>query len=444
MGAISDIVDIVKLTKDISKDKVDVNTAAKLFGKAKSISSMASKYIIEYPVAVTSRITNVKTAIAIAKQVEIECARFIILTSGLDPIIKDGKIEDKIDQIMTSNESNKYIKWNLRPATDKDFENGQIFMSEHYSNEEYKFPKLKRSRFSLEADTIEVLDENGNPIDNQKNKKDSGNSTDNQKNKKNDEDSMDENNKKNSTYYTIYNKDITSNAMKTLNKIGPTIVNIRLTIQNSGGGFQTIDVPLAIKASLQFLDSDDIVQIIENTHSNKNMLFNFIKLTTGQISFFKDYLFQLENAKNDMRREYELGRYPFYRRLIDAKNRNKFKRITDMIPVLKKFITETNRKDMPMCTIVVTTDEITSATKTHLNYILKHRNSITDIIDTYMLLCFGIIDELNEIIYFFFSGIDEPYICDIKKLGSTTGGSDKVMEELSKLLIQTTKYSLTK
>lgn len=440
MGAISDIVDIVKLTKDISKDKVDVNTAAKLFGKAKSISSMASKYIIEYPVAVTSRITNVKTAIAIAKQVEIECARFIILTSGLDPVINNGRIEDKIDQLMTSNESNKYIKWNLRPATDKDFENGQIFMSEHYSNEEYKFPKLKRSRFSLEADTIEVLDENGKLVTEETTTEEPAENNSNN----NENSTHGQNNRKDSTYYTIYNKDITSNAMKTLNKIGPTIVNIRLTIQNSGGGFQTIDVPLAIKASLQFLDSDDIVQIIENTHSNKNMLFNFIKLTTGQISFFKDYLFQLENAKNDMRREYELGRYPFYRRLIDAKNRNKFKRITDMIPVLKNFITKTNRKDMPMCTIVVTIDEITSATKTHLNYILKHRNSITDIIDTYMLLCFGIIDELNEIIYFFFSGIDEPYICDIKKLGSSTGGADKVMEELSKLLIQTTKYSLTK
>ena len=88
MGFIlSDIITLRKLANKIKQDagldSENAKTAAACWSKAKAISAQAAKYVMEYPVACSRQITDYKKALAIAKQVELDCARFVILASGL-------------------------------------------------------------------------------------------------------------------------------------------------------------------------------------------------------------------------------------------------------------------------------------------------------------------------------------------------------------------------
>lgn len=421
LTAFFDIVGLAKETqKKMNLDKEDVDALTGLFGKARSISSAAAKYIIEYPVAISNRVSDFKTALSIAKQVELECARFIILTSGLNPVVdmsKDDSIKAHLSNLTTSVEG---LSFNIGEPNFREVLSAEEYMNDIYSAEEYN--SFKKSAFSQELQIVDVdsvagdddLSAGGGVLGNKL---------------------------KDAKRETIKNATELNTTMNKLSKIGPTIINVNLILANDGGiSDKEISVPLAIKATLQYIDSTDITQIVENTNSSSKKLLDFIKLTSGQTRFFRGFLFQLDKVAADIERERQLGAYPFYRRLIDAKNRYRIKSIKEMIPIIGKFIGSKTQKDMPMCTIVVTTDELVDATKLHFNYILKNKQHIQNIIDTYMLLCFGIVDELNSVVYYFYSGIPEPTIIELSKLGNT-GGDDgninaKLIESLAKVVIR--------
>ena len=71
MSAITELVDVVGIAKNITKDNDNMKAVAetaKLFRNAKAISASANKYVVNYPVIVSTRVSNYKTALAIAKQ----------------------------------------------------------------------------------------------------------------------------------------------------------------------------------------------------------------------------------------------------------------------------------------------------------------------------------------------------------------------------------------
>ena len=112
MGFISDVITLTRLANKIKQDagldSENMKTAAACWSKAKAISAQAAKYVMEYPVACSSQITDYKKALAIAKQVELDCARFVILASGLNPIVDrkhNDTIEAHLNSMVTSFES---------------------------------------------------------------------------------------------------------------------------------------------------------------------------------------------------------------------------------------------------------------------------------------------------------------------------------------------------
>jgi len=122
---ISGLFDLVSLSKKAAKESKinpnDAKTVASVFQKAKSISSQASKYVLEYPTLCSSNITDYNTALAITKQVELDCAKFIILASGLNPFVrldKNDTIEAHINDLMTSYESYSGLKVSITPASE--------------------------------------------------------------------------------------------------------------------------------------------------------------------------------------------------------------------------------------------------------------------------------------------------------------------------------------
>lgn len=511
MGFLTDFFELKRLAKEIKKganlDSTNMRTAAACWTKAKAISAQASKYVLEYPVACTNQITDYARALAIAKQVELDCARFVILASGLNPIVdrKNGDtIEAHLNEMISSFESYG-LPCTIEPATKEFIAAGKEYMDNYYSTELYSTYKDDMSEESLvqsnEMDNVNAFTDNGDDPTIPPATDINGNVIDN------DYDKMFENvthmshgRSKDGTggsimagfqepseqefkdiYYNMtgtelktpeelaasgadletaranynkyYNKYLqmrktsinntqaafnnNADILKKLQNVGPTIITITLYLTDGAGGQRAIQLPLAIKSSIQFIESPDLMRVLAGTQNNSRNLAKFIKVTTGQMSFFKDWLFAINETNSDIEREQALGTVPIFRRLLDAKNRYRVKTIAATRPRLAKFVAGKSQKDLPMCTIVCTTEELEEAFKQKWTYIYKNRKIIDEIIDTYMLLGFGVVDTTSDYIYIFYAGEADPQIIEMSKLGG--GGSTDPNKALADALVNTTR-----
>lgn len=440
MSAITELVDVVGMAKSIGKDSDNMKAVAdtaKLFKNAKAISASASKYVVNYPVIVSTRVSNYKTALAIAKHVELECARFIILASGLDPVVSsNATVGDKLNNLfMTSEES---LKFTITKASDEEFYSVENYLKSYYNlKKQDSFKKVSsfvQSNEMKDTDTTTTEPDDENETVNELTvddltedekaygRKHLGIDVDNidlDKMKPEDKTKLFNRLKKETQNFNYEEDNAILKNLTKLTKVGPTIVRIKLYINTNTT--QYVEVPIAVKATLQYADSSDCVSLLRGTQTFSNRFQNLIKIISGE-TCFAEWLFQMEKAKNDVRREKELGKVPFYRNLINNKNRYRLKNLFGSIPLLKDFVAKKTKKDMPICTIVVHHDEITEALGYRLSKIVDEPAIVQRIIDTYMLLGVGIVDDINDVIYFLFSGEDEYRIVEIDKVGQ--GGSD--------------------
>ena len=503
MGFISDVITLTRLANKIKQDagldSENAKTAAACWSKAKAISAQASKYVMEYPVACSSQITDYKKALAIAKQVELDCARFVILASGLNPIVdrKHGDtIEAHLNSMVTSFESYG-VPCTIEPATTEFINAGREYMDKYFSTELYHTYKDEDTdkdsvAMSTEVGTINAFNDegddenvmnsptdlNGNDYDTffrkatpnngeselatfkeptEENFKELYFQLTGQQMKTPDElkDEGVDYDKAKADYDAAFDKYsnimkqtkismATANArdnadiLRKLQDVGPTIVTITLYLTDGAGGQRAIQLPLAIKSSLQFVDSIDLMTVLSRTNTNNRKLDRFIKVTSGQMGFFKDWLASLSEINEDVEREKALGKVPIFRRLLDAKNRYRIKSIAETRPRLAKFIAGKNQKDLPMCTIICTVAELEEAYNQKWTYIYRTRKIIDEIIDTYMLLGFGVVDTTSDYIYLFYAGESEPQIIAMDKLGNN-GGSDNTNKSLAEAIANTTR-----
>lgn len=465
---LSDLINITNILKlassKVDKDgNKDLKTISQAYGKAKAISAKASKYILQYPVACSDSITDFKVALSIAKQVELDCARFYILASGLDPVIEaknKDTIEAHIDRLTQAGESltRSYgYPVKITKASEEDIENAKEALK--YYDVPYEISKpssIAKTFHSMEmvSTNVESSVSEEEPMDSNQTKSETDPSI---KTPKNPEDVTSDNwepgdpapegfivdydrSGKVVLKPSVVENSIDPTFIAKLGRAAPTVINVEL-ILNDVGGQRTIKIPLAFKSDLQFINSKDIHDLLKSVDNAGKKLQTFIKLTSGEINFFKDWLFAIEDAKKDTEKERLIGRVPIFRQLMNAKMTYRIKSIVEAIPFfggkLKDLIAKKSQKDLPMCTVVVTDHDFETATGVPLNRALNGTNKIiTQILDTYMLLGFGITDELNEVIYFFYSGEDGYSTVKINELAANSSDkpvSDKLTELLSNM-----------
>jgi hypothetical protein len=490
-AVISELFDLVSLSKKAAKESKlnpnDAKTVASVFQKAKSISSQASKYVLEYPTLCSSNITDYNTALAITKQVELDCAKFIILASGLNPFVrldKNDTIEAHINNLMTSYESVSGLKVSITPADEEYVRAVENYMVDgSRPTQEYKHFKEnvlsteKYSFMSREWEEVnvndEITDENAEAsepeamtFDGEGGYKqiieDIVNAYSSQPDstltsivkplssyvdpsKAKDEKEY----KKAEEYYKELMRErinsrsagLQSDVLKKLGGHAPTIVTIKFNVVDGNGSNVVFDVPLAVKSSLIFVNAIDVADLVSKVKTPGSKLLNLIKLTTGQINFFKDLILGLDESRKDVDREKNLGHMPYFRQLMANKNRYKLKNIAETIKPLKGIIAKKSQKDLPMFTIIMTEEELTEAAGIRFSYMLKDRTKFIDyFLDTYMLLGLGVVDPENEVIYFFHAGEDGYDTVSIPAMiKNATGGSSSDQSSLIKALASMTK-----
>ena len=446
MGNLSSLIDITGILKSEASKRDPsggsyTKAIGKAYSKAKSISERASKYILQYPVAVSGSITDLKTALAIAKQVEFDCARFYILASGLQPVIDYGKgdtIQAHLDALQTGAESLGY-PCKITRATDEDIRRSIENLS--YIDKPYELfgreSLLAKNVYSQEIkidDDVEVEQAEANNDESNNAVVDEGSLTGTTTQAPSEDTDKDDN--KQPTAFMSPNG-VSKKDLEALGKAAPTVFTLEFIIHDIAGG-RSIKVPMAIKSDLQFINREEIKRLVTEVDSPGSWLHTLIKLTTGEISFFKDLIFAADRAKKDVEAERVLGNAPISRRLIDARNRYRAKSsanaITKLVNKCKDIIAKKNYKDLPMITVVMTEQDFEEASGIRVNRVLSGASKLVEqIIDTYMLLGFGIVDEMKDVAYFFYAGEEGYSTVKLSEMGSN--GSDKnVGEKLTDVL----------
>lgn len=92
---------------------------------------------------------------------------------------------------------------------------------------------------------------------------------------------------------------ILNNEYKKANELQPTMMVVNFMRHSDDHGDSVNTAVIGIKAKIYPVSSADICNRISSKLDDKNVLTNFVRATTNEIAFFRDFLFAIDKAKID-------------------------------------------------------------------------------------------------------------------------------------------------
>lgn len=216
-------------------------------------------------------------------------------------------------------------------------------------------------------------------------------------------------------------KDIFTDAsMKKANELMPTMMHVRILKESSSGENSTfIDFIVGVKASIHPIDSQDMISHIVSLFQERGKLFNFIRWTTGEISFFKDLLFNIDSIKGEIS-DTRVGKSSqWWSVLKNIKAKRKLHSFTRRNPVL------------PNAILIISMEEV-EYIKANYGYDLLEDKSGQKIIDGFNILQVVIVDASSEVAYFFADGSERWDLVTFKCLQRESGSAESQFKDILK------------
>lgn len=95
--------------------------------------------------------------------------------------------------------------------------------------------------------------------------------------------------------------------VKKANELQPTVLQVNYSQKKENGDIELRSFLAGVKSRLIAVDSTDIVERLVAKNKTKINFLNFIRATTGEIGFFKDFLFAIDQAKLDSKNAVKKG-----------------------------------------------------------------------------------------------------------------------------------------
>lgn len=221
-------------------------------------------------------------------------------------------------------------------------------------------------------------------------------------------------------------RQLMDNDVKKCNELVPSLMIIRFVTPVEGTHEVVHNQCVAgVKARLIPVDSYDIIDRINTKNKDRAGLMNFIRATTKEISFVKDYLLAIDKAKIEAKRNsIKNGGNSKIWKILE-------KRATKS--VWKRLIGRSN--DASCITTLVLSQQIVNVLKKEYGVNMADVKTASAIMDAYNLLCVCIVDESTEVARFLYDGDDwyEDLSFNTLERESGDGSYKKVINLLSKM-----------
>ena len=200
------------------------------------------------------------------------------------------------------------------------------------------------------------------------------------------------------TNWNDYHAQLVDNDIKKANELIPTTLDITV-YQKTEHEVITDHILLGVKCTSHKVTSKEMVENIQQTLETKKGFFRFIRWTTGEIKFFRDYLLCLDMIKKEALRSRSKDKYNSAAWFRELKSRATISKLKASFNLKNQLI--------PNCTLVMTMDEVDMLRNVYGIDLLKSMTSVKQLFDTYFLIGLVIVDSAAEIAYFAFDGMQK-------------------------------------
>ena len=191
---------------------------------------------------------------------------------------------------------------------------------------------------------------------------------------------------------------MTDNDCKKANEMVPTSLAVSVNVKDNGNFGGTVNFVIGIKTILHPVTSDEMVRNIVNGCRHTNKFFNFIRWTTGELTFIKDFVLNMDEIKDDVVNRMSAKESGWWSVL---KHRKKAARAKKLLPIGKEML--------PNSTIVMSLDEV-EMIKSQYGFDLSDPDMMIKLMREYFLLAFVIVDPAQELATFMYDGQNQPQV----------------------------------
>ena len=445
MGKLSDVLQSMRNMKGFVNDAREIKNAGMKEISQRSLARQSSAATLQFPVVISKAIT-LETAQTVTKALERQYAIFVQMVISLNPYLdlsKDsipsylGKIHqnnpnalDLLNESCTSVYSDEayelYVLMSINEGC-----NGQVlksnaeqmfsveeFLNPNKVNDLYKPKTITRSvaESSLDyfckknhivmEDVYSDIDAAKDQVDLKKIELKNKIKTQSQEDmikalgdeeKQKREDAMQRAKfdhdiaKAQAEYRTKTQVKLADNDVKKANELVPTTLSVSLQVKDGQSFGGITNFVLGIKGLMHPVNSNDMISNLVDGFKSGNKFFNFIRWTTGEISFLKDLIFNVNGIKEDVIKKHTKGNSHWWSTLKRRRTLAKMKNVFG------------GSKILPNVSIVCSMEEVAEMQDVYGIDLMEPKN-VRRMMDRYFLLGFVVVDEAQELCHFIFDG----------------------------------------
>lgn len=181
--------------------------------------------------------------------------------------------------------------------------------------------------------------------------------------------------------------------VKKANELQPTILQINYSEKKPNGDVELRSFLAGVKSRLVAVSASDMIERLIAKNRTKINFLNFIRATTGEIGFFKDFLFALDQAKLDSKNAVKKGEAAQIWNCLAARaaknNKNKLRKLGN---------------DASAITVIALSQETVNYMKSVHKFDLEKLSNTKMICDAYNLMGIIIADESIEAVKVYYVG----------------------------------------
>lgn len=193
-------------------------------------------------------------------------------------------------------------------------------------------------------------------------------------------------------------KQVIDSDVKKANELVPTTMLINFLATDGSKSIGNVIAVIGIKAKLYPIDSQDIINRLASKNKDRQGFFNFIRATTREISFWKDFVFALDKAKIDAINQAGKGSSSKAWKILERRA---------MLSKLNRWGGMSNNASA-ISTLVVSKQEV-EALKKEYKLDIEKPSIIRPIMESFNLMGVVIVDEAMETAKFIFDTGNDIY-----------------------------------
>lgn len=175
------------------------------------------------------------------------------------------------------------------------------------------------------------------------------------------------------------------------NEIMPLPLEVKVYVEDGEGNIIERNFMIGVKAVIHPVSSEYMIDSMMDGYRRGKFFFNFIKATTGEIKFFRDFVFMVDNIKTDAIKN-------------ATGNTNKWFSFLKRRALLAKFKNTLRMKNqlLPNTSIVLSGEEADTLKQQGVD--ILDPNVARDLMSHYFLLSIVVVDPALEIVHIIYDG----------------------------------------